>query len=153
MAELVAFAGARESLTFKATKLRAAEAKAIANDRALPPSYRAFVAHYGLFSVEHVNECLQMFAPEPVSSAYLGELDNPEADDAIAFQRADDDAVDNFFCFNPHVDLGGGELAVAAFYHDAPFALGRKKHPRDVGFAKHIVECIASFMKTYADEP
>lgn len=153
MKKIMAFVEARESLTWLPVKLAAKDRKKILANKRLPPSYRAYVAEYGLWAIEHVNECIKLLEPEALAGAYRGDVDNPDADDAIAFQYIDDDAVDNYFCFNPHVDLGKGELAVVRFYHDEPFALARAKPRGAIGFDKHLVAVIDDFMETYEDEP
>jgi|GEM_PF-6074651 len=131
----------------------------------LPPSYVRFLSTYGTFKVlyggEHIgmelpNE-LHAVAPDP-SDAVDG--DDPDVAEAIAealfFQRMDDDAVENFWCFNPRDRAPEGELGVVAYTHDEAFGLPQllgtqdAKHFRD--FSTHIITVIDDFIETYGEE-
>jgi hypothetical protein len=158
LAELQAFAKARESIRFRSRKLRESAKKVVLGDASLPPAYRAFLAEYGYVWVEHYEEpYLKMIEPEPVCAAYPGELPASKSGDfdaAIAFQCIDSDSAPNFYCFNPFVDLGNGELEVVNFYGEDPreFALRRQESNDSSGFSEHLVACIDEFMDDYRGE-
>ncbi|MBZ4421263.1 SMI1/KNR4 family protein [Myxococcus sp. RHSTA-1-4] len=131
----------------------------------LPPSYVHFIRTHGTFKVLYGGQeligmeepgLLRAAAPDP-SDAVDGD-DSEVADainEALFFQRRDDDAVENFWCFNPRDRTQEGELGVVAYSHDEAFGLpqllGTKhaEHFRD--FSTHIVTVIDEFIETYAD--
>ncbi|WP_141590169.1 SMI1/KNR4 family protein [Myxococcus sp. AB056] len=131
----------------------------------LPPSYVHFISTYGTFKVLHGGReligmeepgFLRAAAPDP-SDAVNG--DDPEVEEAINqalfFQRADDDAVDNFWCFNPRDVTPEGELGVVGYYHDEAFDLSPRlgtedaEHFRD--FSAHIVRVIDALIENFAE--
>lgn len=132
----------------------------------LPPSYVHFISTYGVFKVLHGGReligmeepgFLRAAAPDP-SDAVDGE--EPEVEEAINealfFQRGDDDAVDNFWCFNPRDVTPEGEMGVVGYYHDEVFELpkllGTKKAKHFQAFSEHIVEVIDELIENFADE-
>lgn len=60
--------------------------------------------------------------------------------------------MNNFYCFNPATDLGGGEWPVVAAYHDEPLVLPTKPSKAMRGFEAHLTHLIADFIETYGDE-
>jgi hypothetical protein len=62
--------------------------------------------------------------------------------EALFFQRIDDDAVENFWCFNPRDRDAQDELGVVTYQHDETFGLPKllgtpnARHFRD--FSTHI---------------
>ncbi|KFA92165.1 SMI1/KNR4 family protein [Archangium violaceum] len=131
----------------------------------LPPSYVDFLRTHGTFKVLYGGaeligmedpRYLHAAAPDP-SDAQGG--DDPEVEEAINealfFQRIDDDAVENFWCFNPRDRNAQGELGVVAYQHDETFGLpkpaGSRKAQDFRDFSKHIVAVIDEFIETYAE--
>ncbi|WP_245918739.1 SMI1/KNR4 family protein [Melittangium boletus] len=132
----------------------------------LPPSYVRFLNTHGTFKVlyggreligmELPNE-LHAVAPDPNDAAEGDDPDVAEAiEEALFFQRMDDDAVENFWCFNPRDRTPEDELGVVAYTHDEPFGLPQllgtqdARHFRD--FSTHIVTVIDDFIETYGEE-
>jgi hypothetical protein len=152
LSRLETFCGSKESLHLVRTPATLAETVAA------PPSFRAFVQSHGYFHVTHGESpdsghiCIGLFAPEPLGNAALDNAWGDEADQALAFQRADDDAVDNFHCFNPLVDLGDGEWPVVTAYHDEELALPTEPTGNDRTFEAHLVAVIDKFIEIYGDE-
>jgi hypothetical protein len=131
----------------------------------LPPSYVNFLRTHGTFKVLYGGaeligmedpQHLHVAAPDP-SDAQEG--DDPEVEaainEALFFQRIDDDAVENFWCFNPRDRNAQDELGVVAYQHDETFGLPKlldtknASHFRD--FSTHIVDVINEFVETYAE--
>lgn len=127
-------------------------------DAEAPPSFRAFVSEYGYFHVTNGvapnvgHECIGLFEPERLDLAALDNAWDEAGEEAIAFQRESDTGVDNFYCFNPKVDLGGGEWPVVAAYHDEPLVLATKATKHDRRFDQHLTARIDEFIDTYRDE-
>ena len=131
----------------------------------LPPSYVNFLRTHGTFKVLYGGaELIGMEDPQHLHAAAPDPSDAQEGDDpeveaaineALFFQRIDDDAVENFWCFNPRDRSPEGELGVVPYYHDETFALpqflgGKEaKHFRD--FSTHIVNIIDEFIATYGE--
>ncbi|NVI96886.1 SMI1/KNR4 family protein [Myxococcus sp. AM009] len=131
----------------------------------LPPSYVHFISTYGTFKVLHGGrELIGMEEPgflraasPDASDAVDG--DDPEVEEAINealfFQRADDDAVDNFWCFNPRDVTPEGEMGVVGYYHDERFALpkllGTKHAKHFTDFSAHIVSVIDELIENFAE--
>ncbi|ATB46155.1 SMI1/KNR4 family protein [Corallococcus macrosporus] len=131
----------------------------------LPPSYVHFIRTYGTFKVLHGGReligmeepgFLRAAAPD-ASDAVNG--DDPDVEEAINealfFQRADDDAVDNFWCFNPRDVTPEGEMGVVGYYHDETFELpqllGTKNARHFRAFPAHIVEVIDELIENFAE--
>jgi SMI1/KNR4 family protein SUKH-1 len=131
----------------------------------LPPSYVDFLRTHGAFKVLYGGaELIGMEDPKHLRAAAPDPSDAQEGDDpevetaineALFFQRIDDDAVENFWCFNPRDRNAQDELGVVAYQHDETFGLpkllGTKnaEHFRD--FSTHIVTVIDEFIETYAE--
>ncbi|XXF79659.1 SMI1/KNR4 family protein [Myxococcaceae bacterium GXIMD 01537] len=166
---LKAFVSEKEDMSVEFTQPVTAEQVAKLEQkykRKLPPSYVLFISKYGTFKVEYGGQeligmeephLLRAAAPDP-SDAASG--DDPEVEEAINealfFQRIDDDSVENFWCFNPRDVTPEGEMGVVAYFHDEAFGLpqllGGKHAEHFQTFATHIVDNIDEFIETYADE-
>lgn len=151
MRRLAAFCETKKTLHLVTTPVPASTIAGLARVPT-PPSYQRFLATWGTFFVrygnspDYGNECISLFKAEPVAAAALDNNWGIAGETAIAFQRISDDCVDDFFCFDPTTDLGDGEFAVGAAYHDSPIEW------HDMTFDAHLVQCIDDFIETYADE-
>ncbi|NOK00460.1 MULTISPECIES: SMI1/KNR4 family protein [Myxococcus] len=132
----------------------------------LPPSYVRFIRTHGTFKVLYGGQeligmeepgFLRAAAPDPSDAVDGDDSDVADAiNEALFFQRKDDDAVENFWCFNPRDRTPEGELGVVAYNHDETFGLPQlldtkhAEHFRD--FSTHIVAVIDDFIETYANE-
>ncbi|MCY1002367.1 SMI1/KNR4 family protein [Myxococcus sp. MISCRS1] len=126
----------------------------------LPPSYVRFITTLGTFKVVYGGQeligmeepgLLRAAAPDPSDAVDGEDAEVAEAiNQALFFQRRDDDSVENFWCFNPRARSPEGELAVVAYSHDEAFSLSDGEEDfRD--FSTHIVKVIDDFIETYAE--
>lgn len=165
---LKAFVAEKEDMSVEFSKpLSAEQVQKLEKKYALklPPSYVHFLGTYGTFKVLYGGQeligmeqpdFLHAVAPDP-SDAVDG--DDPDVEKAIEealfFQRIDDDAVENFWCFNPRDRTPEGELGVVSYFHDEAFALpqllGGKHAKHFRNFSTHIVSTIDEFIETYED--
>ncbi|AKQ68445.1 hypothetical protein A176_005357 [Myxococcus hansupus] len=132
----------------------------------LPPSYVHFISTHGVFKVLHGGReligmeepgFLRAAAPDPSDAVDGEESEVEEAiNEALFFQRADDDAVDNFWCFNPRDVTPEGEMGVVGYYHDEVFGLpkllGTENANRFQAFSEHIVEVIDDLIENFAEQ-
>ncbi len=114
----------------------------------LPPSFIEFIDDYGFFYVEYYGEkFIELMPPELLIDAGLETFERySNAEQAIAFQRIDNDAVDNFYCFNKNFKLDDDENAIVYAYHDEPPFIPMEKSSDDINFSTHIVEVIEDFI-------
>jgi hypothetical protein len=161
MDALARFCASKTCLRLVTTPVPAEELDRLA-DKALPRSYLRFLATYGTFHValggvamygiDAWKKCIGLFVAEPLASAatYLDHIENNEdydLDQLYAFQRIDDDDIENFYCFDLSCSDADGECTVIGVYcEDADPSGGSDSE-------SHLVEVIEKFMRVYADEP
>ncbi|MFI9105430.1 hypothetical protein ACIGXA_33470 [Streptomyces fildesensis] len=152
MDALASFCASKKTLHLVINKVPPEKLKKL-SDEELPPSYLRFLSVWGTFHVscgtpfaEEGHECLKLFEADQLGSAALDDAWGDAGEVAIAFQYINDDAVDDFYCFNPTIDLGDGEYAVGRAHHDEPLAWDH------VGFEEHLAYRIEEFMEQYAEE-
>ncbi|WP_257458427.1 SMI1/KNR4 family protein [Archangium lipolyticum] len=124
-----------------------------------------FISTHGTFKVLYGGqELIGMEEPGLLCAAAPDPSDAVDGDDsevadaineALFFQRRDDDSVGNFWCFNPRDRTPEGELGVVAYSHDEAFGLPQlqgtddAEHFRD--FSTHIVTVIDDFIETWSE--
>jgi hypothetical protein len=118
----------------------------------LPETYCWFVSEHGLlrltygFPTDAALEVEHMFVPETLGfmiNSDIDEAEQPLVDRCVAFQYANDDAVENFHCF--YAD--SSKERVLTYFHDEPFKLPK----RSPDFAAHILTSIDENLELLAE--
>lgn len=119
----------------------------------LPPSYRELVLSRGTLHVEVEGRntfwmipVADLGGPEP--TWWDGQGENDEVDDAIArslfFAYQSDDAVEDFFAFDPATVDDDGEMGVSRYHHDDSYTGGG-----GASFDEYLAGEIESLFKYY----
>lgn len=119
----------------------------------LPPSYRQLVLTRGTLHVEVEGQKTAWMIPiaqlgGPSPTWWAGEGEDEEVDEAVArclyFAYEHDDAVENFWTFDPNTVDARGEMGVGCYYHDERFKGGGGR-----SFDEYLEDSIAKLFKYY----